>query len=56
MEENQEKPKKENRIKCNNCNSGSGYLRVKDKEWVCRSCGHIQKIEGEKEDGGSTTS
>jgi len=27
------------RIKCSKCGSTLGYLRIKDKIFVCRSCG-----------------
>jgi ribosomal protein L37AE/L43A len=31
------------KIRCSKCNSTLGYLRIKDKIWVCRSCGHETK-------------
>ncbi len=31
--------------RCSKCNSVMGYLRIKTKEWVCRVCGNIEKIE-----------
>lgn len=44
-----EQAKEVRRIKCNNCSSSFGYPRLKKEEWVCRSCGHIQKMEIEKD-------
>lgn len=41
--------KKRNKIRCNNCSSTFGYLRIKERLWICRSCGHTQKIEIEEE-------
>jgi len=37
-------------MKCKECGNSLGYLRIKKKEWVCRNCGEIYKIE-EDEDG-----
>lgn len=42
MTEEKEVQKKE-KIKCSNCGSHFGYLRLKDKAWICRSCGFIDK-------------
>jgi len=44
--ENQKKEKEKPR--CPKCNSSFGYFRIKDKEFVCRSCGHIEEIEEDK--------
>lgn len=38
------------KVRCEECKSAFTYIRIKDNEIVCRSCGHIQKIEGEKTD------
>lgn len=46
-----EKEKKEAlnpKPKCNRCGSRFNYIRIKDKFLVCRSCGNIQKLEGEE--------
>lgn len=41
--------KKEKNFKaCPNCGSGQTYVRIKDMSRVCRSCGHIEKIEVEE--------
>jgi ribosomal protein L37AE/L43A len=29
--------------RCKKCNSTFGYLRIKDGEFVCRSCGFVEK-------------
>jgi len=34
---------KKEKHRCVNCNSLFGYLRIKDKIWVCRSCGHMDE-------------
>lgn len=31
--------------KCENCESRFGYLKLKTKEWQCRSCGHCTKLK-----------
>ena len=38
-------------VECKKCGSKFTYVRIKDKTRVCRSCGHIEKIGEEKEDG-----
>ena len=43
-----ENKKQRKRIKCSNCGSSFGYPRIKDKEWVCRYCGSIQKMKKEE--------
>lgn len=42
MTEKKEEQKKE-KHRCPKCNSTFGYLRIKDKIWVCRSCGNLDK-------------
>lgn len=42
-----EKTENDNKIKCSKCGSSFGYLRIKDKTWVCRSCGH-EEVREEK--------
>jgi len=37
----EEKPKF--KFRCERCGSGFTYFRLRDKELVCRSCGHIEK-------------
>lgn len=53
MEKKQEKLKKRDERRCSNCGSLLTYVRVKDKEKVCRSCGYIEKLD-KKEDGGTS--
>ena len=36
------------RRRCNKCSSTLTYLRIKDKEVVCRHCGNIEKIKDEE--------
>ena len=33
---------------CKRCGSLFTYIRIKDQELVCRSCGHIEKVEDQK--------
>jgi transcription initiation factor TFIIIB Brf1 subunit/transcription initiation factor TFIIB len=33
------------KLRCENCGSGETYIRLKEGSLVCRSCGHIQKLE-----------
>ena len=40
-----ENEQQEKRHRCKNCNSTFCYLRVKNNEWVCRSCGHVDNID-----------
>jgi ribosomal protein L37AE/L43A len=43
-EETEEKGKlKCEKHKCVKCGSSFGYVRFKDKSWICRSCGHQDK-------------
>jgi ribosomal protein L37AE/L43A len=35
--------------KCPKCNSSFGYFRIKEKKWVCRTCGHIEKNKEDQE-------
>jgi len=39
----EEHEKKEERIRCQRCDSKFGYLRIKDHVWICRSCGFENK-------------
>jgi len=42
MDDKREDEKKEDeKHRCIKCGSLFGYLRIKDKTWVCRSCGNI---------------
>ena len=34
--------------RCKKCESTQTYLRLSSNERVCRSCGHIEKIEEKK--------
>jgi ribosomal protein L37AE/L43A len=38
-----EKKEAKNKTRCEKCQSGFGYLKIKDKTWQCRSCGHVNK-------------
>lgn len=38
----------DHKLRCEFCNSAFVYVRIKTKELICRSCGHIAKIK-EKE-------
>lgn len=40
-----EKSKEESNRECEKCGSRFGYLKLKTKEWQCRSCGHCTKLE-----------
>lgn len=45
-QENQKNQKNESiKKKCKKCGSGFVYIRIKDNSIVCRSCGHIDKME-----------
>lgn len=33
------------KTRCKRCESSNTYLRIKDNERVCRSCGFIEKLE-----------
>jgi len=35
--------------RCKECKSTFTYIRLRKKERVCRSCGHIEKLEEENE-------
>lgn len=39
---------KDNKQRCENCGSGYGYFRIKEKEWQCRQCGCIKKLGDKK--------
>lgn len=39
---------KEKKPFCENCNSFFGYVKNKTNEFVCRTCGHITKINKEQ--------
>lgn len=43
MTENKKEQEKKGKHRCPNCSSTFGYLRIKEKVWVCRSCGFIDK-------------
>lgn len=34
---------------CSKCNSTFTYIRFKDKERVCRSCGYVERLEEDKQ-------
>jgi len=36
--------KEENQNRCSKCNSTFIYIRIKDKQKVCRKCGNIENI------------
>ena len=35
----------EKRPECEKCHSKLVYIRIKNQERVCRSCGHIEKLK-----------
>lgn len=39
---------KNGKKRCKKCNSKFTYIRIKDQELVCRSCGHIEKLEDQE--------
>jgi len=45
--ENQKENQKANpqRKKCKECGSAFVYVRIKEGSLVCRSCGHIERLE-----------
>jgi len=49
MEKIKEVERQEKKQRCIKCNSSFGYLRLKDKTWVCRSCGNVNPKEEESE-------
>lgn len=42
MKELKEVKKKIYPLRCSRCNSGQIYIRIKNKEKVCKSCGYIE--------------
>jgi len=42
-------------MKCKNCNSTNGYIRIQTNEFVCRKCGFITKIEVKRDKKQITT-
>jgi ribosomal protein L37AE/L43A len=40
----------DSKIRCEKCGSSFGYLRMKDHQWVCRSCGTIKDLKEKRED------
>lgn len=34
--------------KCEKCGSGFVYVRIKDKQIVCRTCGHVSELKEEE--------
>jgi len=47
MTEGKEQKKEEENLKprCSNCHSTFIYIRIKDKEKVCRNCGYIENLK-----------
>jgi len=43
--EKKEVRKEDEKIRCKKCNSTFGYIRIKDGNFVCRSCGHIEEVK-----------
>jgi ribosomal protein L37AE/L43A len=43
MAEKKEQTERKEKHRCIKCNSSFGYLRIKDKVWICRSCGTEDK-------------
>jgi len=52
MKKNEKELRKtqKNRHPCKNCGSKFGYPRIKTGDWVCRTCGFVEKKAGGKED------
>ena len=46
--EEQKKQEKKEKLRCSKCNSTFIYVRIKDNEVVCRSCSHVEKIDGDE--------
>ena len=44
MEEKKEVQEKE-KSRCTKCGSTLVYIRIKDKQKVCRSCGNVEEME-----------
>lgn len=42
------KKKKDERPRCEKCNSTLVYRRISSKELVCRTCGFIKQLEEKK--------
>ena len=32
-------------MECPECEKSFGYVRIKNREWICRNCGTITKIK-----------
>lgn len=47
-EEEQEKKK----LECEKCGSAFVYVRIKDKQIVCRKCGHVSELKEDDEKKG----
>jgi len=45
-----EQKEQNEKLRCPKCKSSFGYFRIKENEWVCRSCAEISKIEKEKDE------
>ena len=41
---------KNNKPRCKKCGSKFIYIRIKDNEIVCRSCGHISELNNKLDD------
>lgn len=41
--------KKNNKIRCVKCGSKFVYIRIKDKQVVCRKCGTITKLKEDQD-------
>jgi len=39
----------EEETRCKKCNSTFTYIRIRTKERVCRTCGHIESLEEEED-------
>jgi predicted RNA-binding Zn-ribbon protein involved in translation (DUF1610 family) len=39
---------KKKKQRCGHCNSSFGYVRFTKNEFVCRQCGEITKLKGDR--------
>lgn len=44
QKESEEKKLRVNNKRCKNCGSSLTYVRIKNKEVVCRNCGYITSL------------
>jgi protein-arginine kinase activator protein McsA len=44
-EKKEQKAKEENLQRCNKCNSTFTYIRIRDRQRVCRNCGNVEDLK-----------